>query len=139
MTKTYKVLASAAVVLVGTIASAGISNKKGELISGCDPDMFVQGAQQNVIDAVDQDYSPRCLRVKAGSSVTINADQTHHLSPVQTVQGSAHPFGQQTSYDTPQSRILTEPGTYGYYCDEHGDATGKGMTGAIIVEQDDEL
>lgn len=79
-------------------------------------------------------YTPRCLRVKAGTRVTIAASDVHPLQGVRAAGGPANPFVQPQEATAPQTRTLGSPGLYPYFCTHHGDANGGGMAGAILAE-----
>ena len=81
------------------------------------------------------EYTPACLRVKAGTAVTFMGDLASHplvggeyedgiktpdeASPIKASSGMSATF------------TLSEPGVYPYYCDIHSSI---GMKGAIFVE-----
>ncbi len=79
-------------------------------------------------------YSPRCLRVKSGTRVTLPASPVHPLQGVQAPGGPANPFRQSADATSPRTRTLTAPGRYPYFCTRHGDAGGGGMAGEILAE-----
>jgi plastocyanin len=71
-------------------------------------------------------YNPACLRVQAGSTVSIEASVTHPLEP--RAGGSAgNPIPQQNSDATV---LFTTPGFYPFLCPEHVD---QGMLGVVWV------
>jgi plastocyanin len=74
-------------------------------------------------------YSPACLKVAAGSSVTIQASAVHPLSGLTT--GTANnpiPAGGKTA---DQMVTFTTPGFYPFHCDVH---FGIGMSGVVWVQ-----
>jgi plastocyanin len=74
-------------------------------------------------------YSPACLKVTAGSSVTIQASAVHPLSGLTT--GSADnpiPTGGKTA---DQMVTFPTPGFYPFHCDVH---FGIGMSGVVWVQ-----
>ncbi len=83
-------------------------------------------------------YSPPCIRVRAGTVVTISAVPSFASHPLRagTVVGGVatpDPTSPIPSRDTGTSVSFTPavPGAYGYYCNFH---FGFGMVGAIFVE-----
>ncbi len=102
-------------------------------VSGCTADQFVMGDQVSLIQPAGANYSPRCLKVKAGAQVTIDASNRHPLMGMDAIDGVENTLGSQ-EFSTPQTRIYSVPGIYGYFCTAHGDSEGDGMAGAIWVE-----
>ncbi len=77
-------------------------------------------------------YSPNCIRVSAGTVVTIAGSTLHPLHGATCAPtGSplpATPIAMDGDY------TFAAPGAYGYYCNNHGTNAGAGMSGLIIVE-----
>jgi plastocyanin len=90
--------------------------------------VYVTG--MTTIQATDTfEYSPACLKVTAGTKVTIQASDTHPLSGLAT--GSANnpiPTGGKT---VDQMVTFTAPGFYPFHCDVHA---AIGMKGVVWVE-----
>jgi plastocyanin len=81
-------------------------------------------------------YTPQCLKVAAGSTVTFTGDfGTHPLSPSAkrgTLTGNPITA---TSAGTTKTFTFPNPGFYAYYCTVHGASDGAaGMVGVIWVE-----
>lgn len=82
-------------------------------------------------------YEPRCLRIKAGRTVTFDGQfAAHPLDPA-----ACNPPGTafQDSIPTVKSGAtatakLTKPGIYAYYCDVHGTPTGSATDMVGLVE-----
>ena len=75
-------------------------------------------------------YTPKCLRLTAGQTVTFTGNFNSH--PMHQACGPvAQALGEPAGSSAPFT--LTVPGVYGYYCSQHGDSTGSGMAGAIEV------
>ncbi len=81
-------------------------------------------------------YSPACARVSAGATVTWSGDFSAHF----LVGGSADSEGEHPDSASPIKRTTTgtsvkvtfsDPGTYPYFCEQHGTM---GMVGAVLVE-----
>ena len=113
-----------------TPAAAQISKS----IAGCTIDSFVQGTENNQINTTGMTYTPKCLKIKVGATVTIQANSRHPLLAMPDINKAINPFSTNSSYTTPQTRKMNEPGLYGYFCDRHGDSSGDGMAGVIMVE-----
>jgi plastocyanin len=80
-------------------------------------------------------YSPACLRVVPGTTVTFSGDfATHPLTPsISRTTGAANPI-LSTGTGTTASFTFTTPGFYGYFCLQHGDDQGDAMAGMIWVQ-----
>ena len=81
-------------------------------------------------------YSPKCLKIPAGTTVAFDGDfATHPLAPSThrgTLTGS--PITSTTS-GTTKSFAFATPGTYAYFCTVHGPSDGgAGMVGVVWVE-----
>ncbi len=70
-------------------------------------------------------YAPKCLRIRAGQAVTFTGDRGNH--PLRFVCGPS------TLPSSASQVTLSVPGVWGYYCSDHGTASGGGMAGAIEV------
>ena len=104
------------------------------VVAGCKPSQFVVGTEENVIAALASAYSPKCLKIKRGANVTIQASSRHPLSGMADVNGARNPIALMAKYTTAQTWSFAETGVFGYYCNNHGDAEGDGMAGVIVVE-----
>lgn len=102
-------------------------------VAGCRAADFVEGGAANEIRIVGKSYSPKCLKIRVGASVTIDATGRHPLIAMPDIGGKQNPFAGDT-HTSPQQRILQEGGVFGFYCDAHGDREGNDMAGAILVE-----
>jgi plastocyanin len=94
-----------------------------------DPD-----AGARTVAFADFAYSPKCLQIRAGQSVTFTGNFMRH-----PLAQSCGPFDAlEFRYMSPPSFTvtLTEPGLYGYYCFDHGNPQGQAMSGAIQVVPD---
>jgi plastocyanin len=88
------------------------------------PDSYVTGAATVATASVS--YSPACLRVTVGATVTIDASSMHPLEP--RPQGT--PGTPISARFTPTSITFPAAGFYPYQCPEHVD---EGMRGVIWV------
>lgn len=75
-------------------------------------------------------YTPNCIRVKLGQAVAFQGNFGNH--PLRQACGPTlgtlqQSIGQNASFS------FDALGTYGFYCDMHGSASGGGMAGAIEV------
>jgi plastocyanin len=78
----------------------------------------------------DLKFNPSRLTIQAGSTISwINRDPAFHTvhSDTGVFQSGLLSVGQLFSF------TFDEPGTYPYYCDNHGGPGGEGMSGVIIV------
>jgi plastocyanin len=103
-------------------------------IAGCNAANFIDGGINSQVGTLGKSYSPKCLRVKVGSTVSIQASSHHPLSAMPDINGVQNPFSNGTSFSTSQTRVMSNPGLFGYFCEAHGDAEGDGMAGVILVE-----
>ena len=86
--------------------------------------------------ASDFSYSPKCLKVPAGTMVTFSGDFSFHPLEPSTHRGTltANPITS-TATGTTKSFNFTTPGFYAYFCSTHGASDGAaGMVGVIWVE-----
>jgi plastocyanin len=83
-----------------------------------------------VINLVDNNFEPKELTVKAGTTVTFKniGNRTHTV----TSDTGLFDSGRMRTGDTFEF-TFTESGEYPFFCEPHGDAGGKGMSGVIIV------
>lgn len=79
----------------------------------------------------DFEYTPKCLRIKAGQTVTFDGDFVHH--PLVTSCGPSVTLMDKRTGTGPAPFVLGTAGFYGYYCLDHGNAAGAVMAGAIDV------
>ena len=77
-------------------------------------------------------YSPPCIRVRFGQTVTFEGGDfgVHLLTQACGPVSGAISASSGSSLAVPFNRAL---GVFGYYCSRHGSATGSGMAGAIEV------
>lgn len=135
MTQMKSLLATT--ITSATIVSAtlfSVNALAGLPIAGCKDTDFVQGADKNQINSVGKTYSPKCLKIKIGAEVTIDASSHHPLEAMPDIDKAPNPFANAPQFKAPQTRTMNQAGLFGYYCDAHGDQTGKGMAGVIWVE-----
>ena len=85
-------------------------------------------------------YSPQCLRVSAGTTVTFNGGSStfamHPLTP-SALRGDTvgNPITPTSTGDTSKSFTFTTPGFFAYFCTIHGATdSGAGMAGVVWVE-----
>jgi plastocyanin len=94
-------------------------------------DATAAGASREIqFPNASETYAPDCLRIQAGQTVTFSGAFGSH--PLQQECGPAAGVLQASSGNGAAFQ-LTVPGTYGYYCTQHGSPSGSGMAGAIEV------
>lgn len=77
-------------------------------------------------------YEQPCIEVVVGQDITFYGPWPEH--PLQQACGASSPLEQAPTDDGGTWVISFDtPGIYGYFCTEHGDATGGGHAGAIRV------
>ena len=103
-------------------------------VAGCTLDKFVLNASAQVaITTAGASYSPKCLQVKKGTTLTLPASSMHPIKAMNDVLGFSNPittFGEKTSPITIQ---MNQTGIFGYFCTNHGSISGQGMAAAIEV------
>lgn len=99
--------------------------------ANCDESSFVTAEGSVHIAIEGTSYSPKCLRIKAGTQVTIDASPHHPLQGVGENNPIFDEFGGAVS---PKTVVFDQSGEYGYFCIAHGDDTGAGMAATILVE-----
>jgi plastocyanin len=113
----------------GTTGTAGAGSGAFMAIAPCaNMTSYVTGMTAIATTAAFQ-YSPACLKVTAGTMVTIDASAIHPLVGLTT--GSANnpiPAGPST---TPQMVTFTTPGFYPFHCNIHFSI---GMAGVVWVQ-----
>lgn len=115
-------------------ASAPCSDAPPEVVSGCTAGMFEsRTGQVTVSTTAASTYTPKCLKVRAGTEVTIGASATHPLQGQADVGGLSNPYAGAMQSTMPVTRTLETEGLLGFYCTVHGDPAGNGMAGAIWV------
>jgi plastocyanin len=83
----------------------------------------------------DFNYSPKCLKVTAGSSVTFSGDfAAHPLDPSELRGTTAGNPIMLTNTGTSSSFTFPSAGFYAYYCQFHGADNGQFMDGVIWVK-----
>ena len=99
----------------------------------CQDQDFVLMPSPVVIKTVGRSYSPRCVKVKAGAQVTIQASGMHPLAAMAPFNATVNPFANGT-FASDQTRTVTSHGVFGFFCTNHGDQSGNGMAGMVSVE-----
>jgi plastocyanin len=112
----------------------------GSVVYGCDMASAVDWTGQASVSitysyGADMGYSPRCVKISAGTQVTFTAPPVH---PIKGGDVADYP----TTTSVPPMNIpdftsatltFSNPGTYPYYCSVHGPGTFLGDRGAIFV------
>lgn len=76
-------------------------------------------------------YSPSCIRIAAGTMVTIANSAFHPLMSA-TCSPADSPIA--TSSSTATTFTFASAGNYGYFCGNHGAPDGQFMAGLIVVQ-----
>lgn len=92
-------------------------------------DRTADGADRKV-SFKDFQYTPKCLRMKVGQTVTFVGDFDRH--PLVSACGPSLAMDKRTGSGS-AGFMLTAPGIYGYYCLDHGNPAGAVMAGGIDV------
>ena len=115
----------------------------GPVVNGCTVGSATDRRGQSAVTIVfrdeDQAYTPRCLLVDEGTTVTFSGNFAEHPLqageviagvPTPTTAGTPLPTSPRGG-GTTASFVMSPPGTYGYYCVPHATF---GMVGTIFVE-----
>ncbi|MEZ4295034.1 MAG: plastocyanin/azurin family copper-binding protein [Polyangiaceae bacterium] len=122
----------------GGTGGTGGSTMTGAMLNGCDSTT----AEDHTADATTTvassglSYSPKCIKIKAGSSVKFSSSfASHPLVGGEFVNGAKQPDANSpipsTNMGTEITVTFPDAGDFGYYCDFHA---GSGMVGAVFVE-----
>ena len=88
-----------------------------------------------VIKFSGMSYSPKCLKVRPGTKITIPASTMHPLMGNAAIGGIANPLATATPLKVAQTKIFSTTGLFGYFCVNHGNSAGEGMAAQILVEK----
>lgn len=119
----------------GTAVDARTIDADADAINGCTragaTDLTAAGAART-IDTVGLSYSPSCIRIKAGQSVTWNSAFASHPLSSGTPAGGPQAGSPITVTTSGASKTFAFPaaGTFGYFCQVHTTL----MMGAVYVE-----
>jgi plastocyanin len=80
---------------------------------------------------LDDVYSPKCIRLRLGQSVTFSGEFVTH--PLDQACGLPSGLLRQSTGASARFTLDSEPGVIGFFCTTHGSAAGSGMAGAIEV------
>lgn len=99
--------------------------------AGCNSFEDRSGAAANrTITFTSNSYTPQCIRVAVGQTVTFSGSFSSH--PLEGACGPSEVIADQSSGSSYTASFATA-GTYGYFCTRHGTRSGSGMAGAIEV------
>jgi plastocyanin len=118
----------------GTGGSGGTAGSGGACaasFAGCTAyEDHTAAADSRNIAFVTAMYTPSCMKIKAGQTVTFSGQFAAH--PLMQSCGPA-PAVITNGTGTSKSITFAAAGDYGYYCTVHGTASGFGMAGSISV------
>ena len=116
----------APILLLSSIGFSSLLLAGEQRVSTNNPDPAAAGATVTISNF---QFSPRSVRVKAGSDVTWEVKEGTH-----TVNADNGSFGSAAlSAGQKFSHTFATPGTYRYYCSFHGSKGGHDMAGVITV------
>lgn len=125
-------LATLAFVMV-SISQVQAAPPAFKVVSGCKQSDYVLVSGNATVAFQGKAYTPRCLTVKAGSTVTLPGSSNHPLQGQANIGGVSNPFLTGAAQTNSVSQDLKVAGFYGYFCENHGNPDGTGMAGAIQV------
>lgn len=122
----------------GAGGNGGAGGAGPVLLNGCDPALAVDrtaDAAVTIASVGSTSYDPKCVRVAAGTMITINSNfGVHPLVGGEVVNGASTPDPESPIPATTTGMTVTfalpTAGEYPYYCNMHA----PGMAGAIFVE-----
>lgn len=119
-------------MFVGIAASA---NDSVPVVAGCQPSDYVAMQGPIAIKTSGKTFTPKCITVPVGTTVTLPGGLIHPVQGLAPVNGVENPFiNENGGSKSNVTKTLTVPGFYGYYCTHHGEPDGSGMAGAIFVQ-----
>ena len=96
------------------------------------PSDYADSGTVNFGGALGNVYSPRCVRVRAGTRITFSGDfASHPLRP--STRGTSGNLIPATNTGDRAGIIFGSPGFFPFYCQFHGDGSGGGMAGVVQV------
>lgn len=122
----------------GGAGGSGGSTSTGVTVNGCDA-ATAEDHTADTTTTVTQtglEYAPKCIKIKAGSSVKfVSTFSMHPLVGGEVLDQIEDPDAaspiQPTSTGTEATFTFPDAGTFPYYCDTHSSV---GMVGAVFVE-----
>ncbi|MEK6580630.1 MAG: hypothetical protein AABZ55_15510 [Bdellovibrionota bacterium] len=106
-----------------------------KVVSGCQASDYVFAESPAAIEISGFKFIPKCLKVKAGATVTLSANLSHPSQGIQSSDGPENPFFHPSGEVTSDVTVVLEKlGIFGYFCVNHGSSSGAGMAGAVLVE-----
>ena len=100
-------------------------------VNGCLPSDYESVLEGEVkISVQNFQFTPRCLKVRPGTRITIEGSTMHPLQGNDDINGIANPFRKERASVSDETQVLTETGQYGYFCTRHGS-----MKGSILVAE----
>jgi plastocyanin len=104
-------------------------------LSGCEDADFVTAESGSTIETRGSAYTPKCLRIVVGSTVSIVGSNPHPLQGIESLVGTpANPiFDDLGAHISKTEFTFDSTGEFGYYCVAHGTDAGTGMAGSILV------
>jgi plastocyanin len=94
---------------------------------------YMTGSTISFGTQLGNNYSPRCLVIHAGQTVTFAGDfSSHPLHP--STRGTPGNPVQQVGGGSSTAVTFTTVGFFPFYCTQHGDDLGNGMAGVVQVQ-----
>lgn len=122
----------------GTTTTTGTGGSTGSTVNDCDAATAEDHTADTdtTVQSMGLAYSPKCIKIKAGSTVTFVSEfSSHPLVGGEFVNSMKMPDAMSPIQSTNSGSMATftfpNAGAFGYYCDFH---VGSGMKGAVFVE-----
>lgn len=124
----------------GRVCAAGEACEAGRCVGGAvtafepcrSPEAYVSATTVRFGGAAGHTYEPRCVTVRAGSSIVWEGDFVGHPLAPSTRGTVMSPVPHTTSGMRAEVRFA-RAGFYPYYCTAHGTDSGAGMAGVVRV------
>jgi plastocyanin len=120
--------------LAGILAISGCGNGSGSSLAPCDnSSSYMTGSTTiNFGGTLGNIYSPACLLVAKGATVTFTGSFTVHPLQASTRGTTGNPIPS-TSSGTAATATFAAAGFFPFYCTVHGSDSGTGMAGVVQV------
>jgi plastocyanin len=132
------------IILINFLASTGMAQNFEldviKVVANCQEQDYVDvipGDSIFTIAIQGTSYSPKCLRIKKGTALNIQASSRHPLQGLPVMENSiVNPiYNELGGAVVTNTYTFNEVGVFGYYCTAHGNNGGLGMAGAIYVSE----
>jgi hypothetical protein len=86
---------------------------------------FIPGESLFTVVTQGTSYSPKCLRIKKGTLINIQASPRHPLQGIPDTDITNPIYNELGAADTTKIYTFNDVGVFGYYCTNHGNELGE--------------